>query len=1189
MKLNTCPFCSPDKASIFLETDMVFGLWDAFPVANGHALLVPKRHVADWFATSPAEQKALFDSIPKARDEILKRFHPDGFNIGVNVGETAGQTIPHVHVHLIPRYSGDVADPTGGVRYVIPGKANYIRETAETALVDNLLHLPAKGGSLVRGGETDPFLQHLLSDIEIADRLDLAVAFVLPSGVDLIEEHIRDLLRRGGQVRFLTGNYNQVTDPEALQRLLDLDGDLTLRIYDCTERTFHPKAYLISAANGLQAAYVGSSNLTRTALCNGVEWNYRVDSTHDLVGVCSIQKAFDDVFLHPETREVTQDWIENYRKTRSPKAIPVVEVQPEAPAEVPSPHIIQEEALCALEATRAEGNTAGLVVLATGLGKTWLSAFDSNRPEFQRILFVAHREEILEQSIRTFRKIRPTARFGKYNGTERTPDADVLFASVQTLSRAPHLRRFARDAFDYIIVDEFHHAAARTYRKVIDYFEPKFFLGLTATPERTDGGDLLALCQENVVYRCDVMRGIKCGLLSPFHYYGVPDEVDYSNIPWQNSRFDEKELTSALATQARAGNALEQYRLRGGKRALGFCCSLRHADFMAQFFCEHGVRAVAVHSGPTSAPRARSLEKLRDGEIDIVFAVDLFNEGVDLPTVDTVLMLRPTESRIIWIQQFGRGLRVAKGKSQLNVIDYIGNHKGFLLKPQTLFDLGPAHREVEQKLRQVQAGTLELPPGCEVTYDLETIEILRGLIKATKGSDTMRHYYEDFMDRHGYRPLALEASHEGFNPNSIRKDFGSWFGFVKAMDGLTESQTNAYLDHKEFLENLAITPMTKSYKMVLLLAMLNEDAFPGEIGIEDLVVAFRRRASRSAKLIDDVGQSIKSEEELGRHLEKNPIAAWIGARGSQGEAWFEYEDKSLRTTINVEGENRRAFQELVREICDWRLGQYLTRVPDSLVPEGTKIVCSVGSIHGVPKIQLEGRDLIEGFPIGEISVVVDGEVYDAHFSKDLISRLRRPGSQKDEQTAILQTFFGVDAGLPGTSHRVILQRQDGKWALVPFGQETQSKHAELWRSYARRDIAGLFGEPYLENKWRQGLVKEGRQLFLLVTLEKSGMAQEHQYADRFLSPSLFEWQSQNRQARDKPSGMMLRDYEKLGLSVQLFVRPSGKVGSKTAPFYYCGELDFVEWEGDKPITVKWALREAIPEGLFKRFGSNLTN
>ena len=531
------------------------------------------------------------------------------------------------------------------------------------------------------------------------------------------------------------------------------------------------------------------------------------------------------------------------------------------------PHAIQQEALNALDETRQAGNTAGLVVLATGLGKTWLSAFDSHRPEFRRILFVAHREEILTQSRATFRRIRPEARLGLYMGQERAADADVLFASIQTLGRVAHLERFPRNAFDYIVVDEFHHAAAPTYRRLIDHFRPKFLLGLTATPERTDGGDLLALCEENLVYRCDLVEGVKQDLLCRFRYFGVPDEVDYRNIPWRNSRFDEEELTRHVATQSRARNAHEQLQKRGGTRTLAFCVSQRHADFMADFFRQKGLRAVAVHSGDTSAPRAQSLEELAEGKLDVICAVDVFNEGLDLPELDTVLMLRPTESRILWLQQFGRGLRKTDDGKQLTVIDYIGNHRTFLLKPQTLFSLPTGDQEVLNLLERAREGPIEIAPGCFVTYELETIDILRALVRVTANpQEALKRYYEEFVELHGARPRALEAFHEGYNPRAARAAHGSWLGFVGKLKGLDASQQTAFEHHRAFLDELEDTPMTKSYKMLVLLGMLNEDAFPGEVTIDALAESVTALASRNHRL-DDLGPKAATPEGLRRHLE----------------------------------------------------------------------------------------------------------------------------------------------------------------------------------------------------------------------------------------------------------------------------------------------------------------------------------
>ncbi len=566
------------------------------------------------------------------------------------------------------------------------------------------------------------------------------------------------------------------------------------------------------------------------------------------------------------------------------------------------------------------------MVLATGLGKTWLSAFDSEH--FSRVLFVAHREEILKQSMSTFRRIRPQASFGFYTGQEKTPQADILFASIQTLSRSQHLEAFSPEQFDYIVVDEFHHADAPTYRRVIDYFDPQFLLGLTATPERTDGGNLLALCGQNLVYRCDLAEGMEQDLLCPLHYYGVPDEVDYRTIPWRNSRFDPQELTTALATVKRAQNCIEQYRKRAGLRTVAFCSTQRHADFMAEQFQQHQIRAVAVHSGPSSADRSDSLQALSEGQLDVICSVDMFNEGLDLPQVDTVMMLRPTESRIIWLQQLGRGLRRAKNKTHLTVIDYIGNHRSFLIKLETLVlellkGKGRSDEELRAFLEQVPFDNFVLPPGCEVTYELRAIEILQTLLRAPGKGQALRAFYREFLELNGERPTALEVYQGGVNPRATRQGFGSWFGFVQSMGGLSEAELAVWRANESFFTELEKTRMVKSYKMVVLQALLSRGVFPGELGIEELTRAFRKIALRSAKLQQDVGAHLESEGKLLNMLKENPIRAWCGGKGTGGRSYFQYEDGIFRG-VGFQGD-AKVLAGLTRELVEWRLGDYLDK------------------------------------------------------------------------------------------------------------------------------------------------------------------------------------------------------------------------------------------------------------------------
>jgi superfamily II DNA or RNA helicase/HKD family nuclease/diadenosine tetraphosphate (Ap4A) HIT family hydrolase len=1073
MTAGSCPFCKPDQSHVFYEGKLVIALWDSFPVTPGHALLIPKRHIATWFDATSEERMELQAVIEVARDSIYARFKPDGFNLGTNIGEAAGQTIFHLHLHVIPRYQGDVEDPTGGVRNVIPARGNYLKRNAAEA------ELAAKGAPprmirqtssrvrtelLICGGD-DPLLPHLLAHLDSCERVDMAVAFILESGIDLLEEHLKDLLDRGSRIRLLTGDYLGITDPQALSRLLDLQqgtiGQFELRVFESGGVSFHPKAYLFYFVDPRSSgiAYVGSSNLSAQALEEGIEWNYRVIPANSRKGFQSVVDAFERLFHHKRTKPIDIGWIQRYQRLRKPPSIQAyteiiadetqqgwgTQLTSEAPAEIlpeetkapPEPHYIQREALGALERTRAEGNQAGLVVLATGLGKTWLAAFDSVHFGAARVLFVAHREEILRQALRTFRRIRPLASLGLYSGTEKLPDADVLFASIQTLGRIEHLRSFSPQAFDYIVVDEFHHASARSYRKLIDYFQPKFLLGLTATPERADGGDLLALCGENLVYRCDLLEGIRNGLLCPFRYFGVPDEVDYSNIPWRSGRFNEESLTRAVATKRRALNALEQYKARAGQRTIGFCCSQIHADFMASFFSEQGVRAAAVHSGPQTAPRASTLKRLSEGEIDVVFAVDMFNEGVDLPNVDTVMMLRPTESRVLWLQQFGRGLRVCEGKDHLRVIDYIGNHRTFILKPQALLGLGHSDYELSMALEAIQEGKFDLPPGCEATYELEAINILRALLRPPKPDDALRVWYEEFRESHGERPTAVETFHEGYNPRSTRMTYGSWLGFLAAMGDLQENEQRV-LEHSqavEFLKILEITAMTKSFKLLTLMAMLNEDQLPGQIEIDRLVEGFSQLVQRSAKLKATVGVDLQNPGALRQYLEKNPIDAWTGGKGTKHKQFFSYSDGIFRTTFRIEEGIRPAFQELVRETADWRLAEYLQR-PGLSNTGTTDIACKVSHAGGRPILFLPDRRINPSIPRGWTDVLVEDQPQQANFAKVAVNVVRRKGSSKNMLSEILRRWFGVNVGLPGTSFHVIFRESEKGLVLEPLDTDS---------------------------------------------------------------------------------------------------------------------------------------------------------
>jgi hypothetical protein len=588
---------------------------------------------------------------------------------------------------------------------------------------------------------------------------------------------------------------------------------------------------------------------------------------------------------------------------------------------------------------------------------------------------------------------------------------------------------------------------------------------------------------------------------------------------------------------------------------------------MARFFQDAGVKAVAVHSGPDSAPRTASLDRLRQGDLRVIFTVDMFNEGVDLPATDTVLLLRPTESRIVWLQQVGRGLRKAENKPHLTVIDYIGNHRSFLLKPQTLFQLPPGDDQIARAFNLLAEGQLELPPGCEVTYELEAVDILRALLRLPRKTDALKQWYEQFRDLHGTRPTALEAFHEGYNPRAARRQHGSWLRFVAAQGDLGLAEAAAMSTAGPFLDELGVTKMERSYEMVLLLAMLGEGAFPGELAIGPLAEAFARVAARSATLRQDVSVSLDDAAAVRRLVRENPVDAWV-----KGGA-FAYQEGVFRSVIEVPAEQRTAVQELTRELVEWRLAEYLGEAKHDADNQTLLKVIHAG---GRPILHLDRTK--QSLPTGWTPIVIDGEAYEANFMKVAVNVVRRPGSEQNELPRVLRRWYGPDAGLAGTRHTVALETADAGYQLTPSGT-TRKAELQRWQTYAREEIPALFGLEFTPAIWNAGFVRTAGHLFLLVTLDKGGKVEAHQYHDRFLAPDLLEWQSQNRTTRASELGQDLAHHAERQIPVHLFARTASKADGRAAPFVYCGDVTFVDWNGDQPITVRWQLPEAVPERL----------
>jgi superfamily II DNA or RNA helicase/diadenosine tetraphosphate (Ap4A) HIT family hydrolase len=1041
------------SVSVFLDipeskwvasNDLAFAFRDNFPVSPGHTLIVTRRVIADWFSATSAERLALLDLVDAIKKRLDDELHPDGYNVGFNAGVAAGQTVPHLHIHVIPRFRGDMDDPRGGVRHVIPSRGNYL----------------CKVEPLATGGETNPFARHVLPLFERADEIAIVAAFVQESGLECIRAATLAALGRGARIRVITGDYLDLTQASALELLFDwerasaagdeqLPGQFEAAVVEVASlpprvRSFHPKAWLFESRS-FGAAFVGSSNLSRSALETGIEWNLRVDRDRDSLAYGRVRETFETLWL--SARRLDPGWIAAYARRARCSAMPppLGEVETEPLPAPPAPHEVQAEALACLREVRTQGHRRAVVVLATGLGKTWLSAFDYAQFREQldyrpRLLFLAHRGELLRQAARTYRTLvrswGETANVGWFIGDDRELDADLVFASIAKLSRPEHLERLRLQHFDYVVMDEVHHAAADSYRRILDGIDPYFLLGLTATPDRADAADVLGLFNDLVAFSASIARGIEIGRLVPFHYFGVKDEIDYANIPWRNRRFDAEALASAAQTEARMQTLWRAWQEHPGGRSLVFCCSVAHAVYVRGWLRARGLRVAAVFADDGSDDRATALERLERGELDAVCAVDMFNEGIDVPTVDRVVMLRPTESRVVFLQQLGRGLRAANAKSAVTVIDFVGNHRIFVERLRALLSLGGANinpASMQAFLRNT--GTEQLPGGCSVDVELEAKDLLSRLL-TLRGADEVERAYQELAFERGVRedpasrPTAGELQRMGYLPDRLRERHGSWFEFVRAEGDLPDAALAVLDVALPFLREVETSRMTASFKMVTLEALCESNHLVSGMQLGELALRCREILRRSPELFADIPEGDLRVESLGdvaswvAYWRRNSIAAWTGERRDR-RPWFRLDGDRFVLDLVVPQELASPLTQMTRELVDYRLARYLARKRHA-EPSVEEFVCRVISNKRDPIVKLPPRQGAD-IPLGETEVrLPDGAAWQFRFAKEYCNVARPAGGSHNQLPELLRGWFGPQAGRPGTAFQIrFYNRQDG--------------------------------------------------------------------------------------------------------------------------------------------------------------------
>lgn len=925
----------------------------------------------------------------------------------------------------------------------------------------------------ITNSESGNLLDELKRCLSECKKFYFSVAFVNFSGLQLLLDTFKELEDKGITGNILTSTYLNFTEPRALERIKKFS-NIDLKVFVATkELGFHSKAYIFENEDEYKII-IGSSNITQRALKSNIEWNVMVISKRENKFVRDVIKEYLD--LWESTDFINDEFIAKYEELiKATKGYEKQKVIQFMEYEKIRPNSMQSRAIQNLKRLRESGEDKALVIASTGTGKTYMSAFDVIQCSPNRVLFLVHREEILRSAESTFKRLikNKGKTTGLLTGTTKDINVDYLFSTIQSMNN--DINNFREDEFDYIIVDEAHHSSSPTYKKVMEYFKPKFLLGMTATPERCDGENIFDLFDNNVALEVRLHEALEEELVIPFHYFGITDieGIDLSNIKVDNL----VEISKRLKVNERVDFIIEKMNFYGhdgyNRKCIGFCINIEHAEFMSEQFNIRGINSVCLTGNDSADERAKYIKRLEcdDDDLEVIFTVDIFNEGVDIPSVNTVLMLRPTNSPIVFIQQLGRGLRKYESKEFLTVLDFIGNHnKAFLIA----IALNGARYYDKDSLKVAVAKQFGNVPGCTNIQ----------------------------MDRIAQERILEQLNNENFN-------------------------TMAYLK-EEYNEFKILNSGKIPYKLI---DYIKFDGSPDPIKFidkEKTYLAFVAKVEKDDKL-KKLLENKNFEKILKELCGKLPI-----------KRVYEYSIMKyllIHESINI----KQAKNEMYK---------YMESIDDESIE------------HSFRYLNQNYYD----------SGQIDRTVKCVELREDILYRTNE----------FTQLIFNKD-------YREYIE-DVLNYGIIRYEKEFNNKNYgvpffKLYEQYQMIDTALLSNYEKIHSSFRgSGLLTKDKEFFLFIDLHKEEDIKESvNYKDELISRECFQWQTPNSTSPDSERGKNIIFNKDRGVNLHLFIRKYKEIDGKVQPYIYIGKGDVINYEGEKPITVKMKLENEVPVRLYTEF------